>query len=133
MEWVTLVAMLALVQYVYFSMKVGWARGKYKVKAPKVAGHAEFERHFRVHQNTMEQLVIFLPSLYAFAHFVPFTWAPGCAAALGAVYLLGRFIYAAAYVKSPESRALGMAISTLPTWALALGALAAATHALLTG
>ena len=127
MEWATIVAMLALLQYVYFSMKVGWARNKYGVKAPATSGHEEFDKHFRVHQNTLEQLVLFLPSLYAFAYYASAPWA----AALGLVYILGRFIYAAAYIKSPATRARGMALSTLPVWALALGALAAATLHLL--
>lgn len=127
MEWVTIVAMLALVQYVLLSMKVGMARGRHNVKAPKVAGNVEFEKHFRVHQNTLEQLVLFLPAIYAFGYYVSWEWAAG----IGLVYIIGRFVYAAAYVKDPASRSLGMALSTLPAWGLALGALAGAAWQLL--
>jgi len=39
MEPVAVVIVLALLQYVAFGMLVGWARGKYGVKAPAVTGH----------------------------------------------------------------------------------------------
>jgi len=50
--------MLALIEYFFFGIKVGQARGKYGVKAPATTGNEHFERYHRVHQNTLEQLVI---------------------------------------------------------------------------
>ncbi len=60
MAYVTIIAMLALVQYSFFSFKVGQARGKYDVEAPATSGHEIFDRVFRVHQNTLEQLITFI-------------------------------------------------------------------------
>ncbi|MCP4300707.1 MAG: MAPEG family protein, partial [Gammaproteobacteria bacterium] len=70
MEAVAIVTILALGQFVLFSIQVGSMRVKHGVKAPATSGHAEFERMFRVQQNTMEQLVVFIPALWMFAYFV---------------------------------------------------------------
>jgi glutathione S-transferase len=122
MAWVTIVAMLALLEYFYFSIKVGEARGKYGVKAPATTGNEIFERYHRVHQNTMEQLVIFLPGLYAFATLVSPTWA----ALLGVVFIIGRAVYFNLYVGNPDKRGTGVIISVLANAVLVLGALIAA-------
>ena len=44
---------------------VGRARGTYGVKAPATTGHPEFERYFRVHQNTLESAYRFHPGAVA--------------------------------------------------------------------
>ena len=121
MEYVALVALLALLQYVAFGMAVGNARGRYGVKAPAIAGHEVFERYFRVHQNTLEMLVVFLPGLAVFAHYVSARWA----ALLGVVYLAGRMVYFLSYVRDPAKRELGFALTALPILALVIGALVA--------
>ena len=70
MAYVDIVTALALLQFVGSAFKVGGARGRYGVKAPAVTGNEIFERHFRVQQNTLEQLVVFLPGLYLFSHYL---------------------------------------------------------------
>lgn len=122
MEILAIVTILALGQFVFFSVQVGSYRGKYEIKAPAVAGAPEFERVFRVQQNTMEQLVVFLPTLWIFGHLVK----PAYAAGFGFVYIVGRFIYRAEYLKDPASRSPGFMISFLPTaimlvWSLVVG------------
>ena len=111
MEMLAIVAILALGQFVFFSIQVGSYRGKYEIKAPAVSGAPEFERVFRVQQNTMEQLVVFLPTLWIFGHLVDPTYAAG----FGLVYIVGRFVYRAEYLKDPASRSPGFMISFLPT------------------
>jgi glutathione S-transferase len=122
MDWVTLIAMLALLQYMFFGIKVGQARGKYGVKAPATTGNEIFERYFRVHQNTLEQLVIFMPALVAFANLISPLWA----AIVGAVYVVGRFVYYAGYVADPEKRGLGTMITMLANLVLVIGAIVGA-------
>ena len=119
MHFVALVGLLALLQYMVFAMLVGRARGKYGVKAPAVTGHEVFERYFRVQQNTLELLVVFLPALWLFALYVSAVWA----ALLGAAYLVGRVVYLRGYVADPSKRGLGFGLSFLPTLALVIGAL----------
>ena len=119
MQAVAIVTILALAQFIFFSIQVGSMRGKHGVKAPAVTGHPEFERMFRVQQNTMEQLVAFIPALWIYAYLVNPFWG----AAIGLVFIVGRFIYRASYVKDPDSRGIGFTLTFLPTavmlvWAL---------------
>ncbi len=122
MEAVAVVTVLVLAQYMFFGAKVGPARGKYDVKAPAISGNTDFERIFRVHQNTLEQLVVFLPSLWMFAHYVH---ALG-AAALGVVFLVARFIYFKAYIEDPAKRGPGFITGYIATALLLLGGLGGA-------
>ncbi len=59
---------LAIVIYLFQSKNVALGRIKYNVLAPKTMGHNDnFDRIMRVHQNTLEQMPIFLPLLWIFA------------------------------------------------------------------
>ncbi len=126
MELVAIVAVLALLEYAYFGIRVSQARGRYGVKAPATAGHEIFERHHRVQQNTLEQLVTFLPALYLFAAYVS---AP-IAAGLGVVFLVGRAVYAQGYVADPQKRSTGFVIGLAANSVLLLGGLAGAIWSL---
>jgi glutathione S-transferase len=126
MAYVDIVTALALLQYLVFGFKVGRARGLYSVKAPAVAGNEIFERHFRVHQNTLEQLIVFLPGLFLFSHYID----PRVAAVLGVIYLVGRELFAFNYVKEPSKREVGYALSFLPAVILVLGGLFGAVRSL---
>lgn len=121
MNYVDLIALLAVAQLLFFSILVGRARGLYGVRAPAVSGHEMFERAYRVQMNTLELMVAFLPVLYVAARYWPLPWVAG----VGAVYLVGRFIYWRSYTAAPASRALGFALSIIPILALLIGALAA--------
>jgi uncharacterized MAPEG superfamily protein len=110
MEAVVIVTALALIQFAFFGIQVSSIRGKSGVKAPVMTGSPELDRMFRVHVNTMEQLVVFIPALWLYAHYVKPLWAAG----LGLVYIIGRFIYRAAYLKDPSNRTLGFTLSFLP-------------------
>jgi glutathione S-transferase len=122
MAYVDIVTALALLQFVIFGFKVGQARGRYGIKAPAVTGNEIFERYLRVQQNTLEQLIVFLPGLYLFSRY----WNPSIAAVLGVIYLVGREVYAATYVKDPSKRAVGYAMTFLPAVVLVLGGLSGA-------
>ena len=126
MPYVDIVTALALLQYVVFGFKVGRARGRYGVQAPAVTGNEVFERHFRVQQNTLEQMIVFLPGLYLFSHY----WSPVVAALLGVVYLIGREIYAMTYVKDPAKRSVGFGLTFLPSVVLVVGGLIGAVRGL---
>jgi uncharacterized MAPEG superfamily protein len=127
MEFVAFVIALALLEFSIFGMLVGRARGKYKVAAPAIGGHPVFERYFRVHQNTMEQLVAFVPATWLFATYVNPTWA----AWLGLVFVVGRALYLVGYVADPAKREIGFALSALPVVILIIGALWGTGKALL--
>ncbi len=126
MPYIDIVTALALIQFTVFGFKVGGARGRFGVKAPATTGNETFERYFRVQQNTMELLVVFLPGLYLFSHY----FNPLIAAALGVIYLIGREVYAASYVKDPAKRSAGYGMSFLPAVILLAGGLIGAVRAL---
>lgn len=127
MLYLDIVIGLSALQFLYFGMRVGQARVRYGIKAPAVTGHEVFERHFRVQQNSLEQLLLFYPGLYLFGAHI----SPGWAAAIGVVYVIGRQIYAVTYVKNPSSREAGFAISLLASTALLLGGLGGAVWQML--
>jgi glutathione S-transferase len=127
MPYVALVTIAALGQFFLLGGSVARARVKYGIAAPATTGNEIFERHFRVQMNTLEQLVVFLPLMWIFAAYVSPIWA----AALGVVFIIGRAIYAASYVRDPKSRSLGFALTALPTFALMIGVLVWAARALL--
>jgi glutathione S-transferase len=129
MASVALVASLMLLVYIGIFLGVGRARATYKVEAPAVTGHPIFERHFRVQQNTVEQLVLFFPALFLFAQFVN---AEG-AAILGLIFVAGRVLYAIGYVKDPARRGPGFLISALANLVLVLGSFGGSIRALLAG
>jgi glutathione S-transferase len=125
MAYVDIVTALALLQFIVFGFRVGAARGRYGVKAPAITGNEIFERLFRVQQNTLEQLIAFLPGIYLFSHY----FNPVVAAALGAVYLIGRELYAYTYVKDPSKREVGYGMTFLPMVILVVGGLIGAIRA----
>lgn len=127
MEWIAIVTALILIEYMWIAMRVGTARGKYGVAAPATTGNEIFERHYRVQQNTVEQLVIFLPALWIFGNFAS---AP-IGAAVGVLFLVGRAVYAVSYVADPSSRSAGFMMTFAANVILVLGALGAAVKSLL--
>lgn len=122
MELVAIVVLLSLVQYTIFGALVGKARMTYKVEAPAVSGDPVFERYYRVHMNTLESLVMFVPSIFIFAMYV----REDVAAALGVIFIAGRQLYLRAYVKDPKSRGLGYMLTFLPSAILAIGGIVGA-------
>jgi hypothetical protein len=118
LEYVAIIILLALFQYLWFSVRVGAARPKYGVNAPSTSGNETWERLYRVQQNTLEQLVVFLPALVLFGLYLSARWAllPGL------LYLIGRQLYSHEYIKKPESRGPGMGLTLLASAALLIGA-----------
>ena len=100
MEYTIIVIIAALVQFQLFGLRTGVSRPKYNVPVPKTTGHEIWERIFRVHQNTMEQLVVFIPGMLAFTYYVSQMWAVG----LGVCFILFRQYYSYMYIKNPPDR-----------------------------
>jgi glutathione S-transferase len=120
-HFTALATCLALMVYVFSSIRVSRARIKFGVKLPAISGNADFERVFRAQMNTLEWLPLFLPSLWLFAIYI----SDSGAAALGAVWILGRILYVVGYARAVEKRGPGFAIQALAAIALWLGALGA--------
>ena len=111
--------LIALLQYIFFTGRAGFSRGKYSIKAPKTVGNERWERIYRIQQNTMEQLVIFIPGTLIFSAYVSSSWVllPGI------LFIVGRHLYSRLYLQSPENRGPGMVLSFLSNIVLVLGGL----------
>ena len=90
-----------------FSITVGKMREKHKVPAPQEAGHIEFECANRVHLNTIEQAVVFLPVMWIFAATVSDLYA----GAAGALWIIGRIFYSRGYMQEPSKRHNGFMVT----------------------
>lgn len=126
MELTIIIILLALLQYIAFIFKVGFNRPKFEVPAPQINGNETWERMFRVQQNTLEQLIIFIPSLLIFTYYVSAVWV----VVPGTIFLIGRQIYAISYVKEPKSRTLGFALTIFTNIALVITSLLAIVYGL---
>ena len=119
MPFTALVTVAALILTFVLSLRVGKMRQKHGVKAPATTGHPEFEAANRIHQNTIEQLVLFLPLLWLALYVL----GDAITGLIGTVWIVGRVVYANAYARDPATRGPGMGITTLPTVVLLLASL----------
>lgn len=129
MHYVAIVTVIALAEFLLFGAFVSRARRRYGVPAPASTGNEMFERHLRVQMNTLEQLIIFLPLLWLFARYVNPLWAT----LGGAVFIIGRALYAGAYVRDPKRRSTGFALTVLPSLVFMIGILWSAMRAIMLG
>ena len=119
MHYTPFVTVMMLLFVVFTTAMVGRARGRLKVDAPATAGNPEFERIFRVQQNTLEQMMLTIPALWLFAWSVSDRWA----AAIGLAWIVARIIYARGYYQEAPKRGTGFLVSILITGVLVIGAL----------
>ena len=119
MDYVNLVVLTALVEYIVFLGIVGITREKYGVLAPATTGNPQWERLHRIQVNTSEQLVLFIPAIYGFAYYVSEPWAAG----IGSIFVIGRVVYFLGYRVSGERRLVGAIMSGPPSYILVIGAI----------
>lgn len=127
--WLGLTTLLSLVLYIWTGLQAGQGRTRFNVPAPAMTGHPEFERLVRVQANMLEWLVIYLPCLWLFGLYLDARIASG----IGAVWIVGRVIYAVSYARDPATRSTGFMIQALATLALLLGAFYGVARALMAG
>ena len=114
-----IVTLLALLEYSILGVMVGRARAKYGVEAPATTGNPDFERYFRVHVNTLESLIVFIPALWIFSLTVNYHFG----VALGLLFVIARIIYASGYLNAPAKRAPGAIATFVINAILVLGSL----------
>ncbi len=117
MAKLTALVTIAAIFYTFvLSARVGALRVKTGVAAPATSGDPIFERAFRVHMNTVEQLVMFLPVLWLSVQVIGDAWT----GLIGVVWLAGRIFYTTSYMKDPTKRGPGMLITLSATLALVI-------------
>jgi glutathione S-transferase len=112
--WIALVTLLCVLLMSGCMFAVGLGRARHGVHAPATAGHPDFERLYRVQMNTLEASVMFLPALWIAASHGDARWAAG----FGAVWLVGRVLYAVGYAKDAKRRGAGFLIGLVALAAL---------------
>lgn len=115
---VALVTLLALVLTIALALYVARSRARYSVAAPATTGNPAFERIYRVHANTVEQLAMFIAALWLCALYLQ----PLFAAIVGVVWLAGRIAYLFGYAADPSKRVLGFSVSLTAVIVLIVGA-----------
>ena len=125
-HYTALVTLLAIALYFYTGLAVAKARQKFGVVVPATSGHTDFERVFRVQQNTLEWMPIFLPLLWLFAFYVSDVWA----AVLGLVWIAGRILYLVSYSEAASKRGPGFGVQAAACGVLLVGALAGIVNAI---
>jgi len=114
-----IVTLLALLEYSILGVMVGQARQRYGVEAPATTGNPDFERYFRVHENTLESLIVFVPAVWIFSLTVNYHFG----VALGLLFVIARIIYASGYLSSAAKRAPGAIATAAINAILVLGSL----------
>ena len=132
-SYLAIVTILAIIFYISTLFAVGKARGKSGIQAPAMTGDPLLERAVRVQMNTLEAMPIFLPCLWLFGIFIPYSWGSPTAAVLGLVWIVGRILYQRGYMVDPSKRSTGFMIQGVATIVLLLGALVGSVISLIHG
>ena len=98
-----IVTVLALLEYTVLGLMVGRARGTYGIEAPATTGNPDFERIFRVHVNTLEALIVFVPAVWIFSLTINYHLG----VILGLLFVVARIVYAQGYMSAANKRGTG--------------------------
>ena len=118
-RFTTLATLGAVIVYQYVSLQVNQARRLHRVPLPQTTGPEHFNRVYRVHMNTLENMPLFLPLLWLFAAF----WGDAWAGAFGACWVAARFLYAWGYYRAVPLRVCGFGISSTVNLAMLVACL----------
>src|SRR5262245_15345347 len=116
-HYTALVTLLAVLFYFFIATRVSVARQKLNVQLPATAGHPDFDRFFRVHQNELDWMPFFLPLLWICAIY----FSDGAAAVIGLVWIAARALYLVGYSQAVEKRLPGFFIQSLACILLLIG------------
>jgi uncharacterized membrane protein YecN with MAPEG domain len=106
------VTILAVLILLWAAIMVSRVRRRVGIAPPAMTGSPELDCALRVHGNTVEQFIMFLPALWLATLYFQ-GWVPPI---LGAVWCLGRIIYALTYKPAaPGNRFAGFALTIFPT------------------
>ena len=129
-EWAVMALLTIAMLLVYFwtGLLVGRARTRLDVPGPRTEGPDEFNRIYRAHVNTLEQLVLALPAFWVFNLFDQSTW---WTILFVIVWCVGRVIFVLAYARDAAKRSTGFMISLLPTAAAVVASIVLAIRILI--
>jgi len=111
------VTLAAVALFFAITFRVGYLRGKHGVVPPSNDGPEDFLRARGVASNTLDHLMIFLPSLWIFA----LATSERFAVVLGVIWLVARAIYAFVYYRDPTKRLPPFMVALMASLALLVG------------
>ena len=114
-----IVTVLALLEYTVLGLMVGRARGTYGIEAPATTGNPDFERIFRVHVNTLEALIVFIPAVWIFSLTINYHLG----VILGLLFVVARIVYAQGYMSAANKRGTGVIATAAINGTLVLASL----------
>jgi glutathione S-transferase len=121
------VTVLAVLISIFFAINVARNRRATGIDAPAMSGDPRLERALRIQGNTVEQFVVFVPSLWLAAIYFQ-GWVPPV---LGLIWCIGRIIYFFVYGTSRQ-RFPGFAPTIFPTLILVILAIIGIVQAWMT-
>jgi glutathione S-transferase len=121
------VTVLAVLISIFFAINVARNRRATGIDAPAMSGDPRLERALRIQGNTVEQFVVFVPSLWLAAIYFQ-GWVPPV---LGLIWCLGRITYFFVYGTSRQ-RFPGFAPTIFPTLILVILAIIGIVQAWMT-
>lgn len=107
MQLPAIITVLAVVMTIALAIRVSVLRGKYKIDPPAQTGNPALERAVRIHANTVEAMVVFLPMLWLGA----MLYSETIAFWLGIGWLVGRVVYAIGFTIDAKKRIPGFTIA----------------------
>ena len=111
------ITLLAVLVTLWTAILVARTRRRVGIFPPAMTGSPELDCALRVQGNTLEQIVIFLPSLWLAALYFQ-GWIPPL---IGLVWCLGRVIFALTYKPAnPGKRFIGFQLTVFPTLILVI-------------
>ena len=122
-HFTALVTLLSILFYFFTSIQVSKARVAFGIKAPTISGNPDFERYNRVHVNTLEALIVFLPAVWIFSLSVNYH----IGVLLGLLFVIARIVYAAGYISAASKRSTGAMATGIINVILVVGGLIALT------
>lgn len=109
------VTLLAVLIALWTVILVARTRHRVGISPPATTGSPDLECALRVQANTVEQMIIFLPSLWLAALYFH-GWIPPV---IGVLWCLGRILYGMGYrTAKPQARGPGFAIAIFSNLAL---------------
>ena len=102
-----IITVLAVLLTIALAIRVSMLRMKFKIDPPALTGNPALERAVRIHANTVEAMVVFLPLLWLGA----MLYSETIAFYLGIGWLVGRVAYAVGFTMDAKKRIPGFAIA----------------------
>jgi glutathione S-transferase len=119
-NYTAIVTLLAVAFYFFLATRVSTAHSRFNVSLPATSGNPDFERIFRAHMNMLEWMPTFLVPLWLCATYL----SDVVATVLGVVWIVGRAVYFAGYIRAVEKRLPGFFIQSTACFLLFIGAAA---------